>query len=560
VRIARGHGHQPEGEPGRSDAYVTGARSPLVGSEFTRHLAAVLEPAYELRELLGRGGFGEVYAAWDTTLKREVAVKTLRPDLASQEDVVRRFRHEAEAAARLRHPCILPVYAVGEAEGVVWFSMPRVHGESLRDRLRREPELPIGEVRRILADVAGALQAAHDAGVVHRDVKPDNILLEGDHRRVLVTDFGIAKALGAGDAGLTGTGIAIGSPDYMSPEQAAGEPLDHRADIYSLGVVAFEMVAGQLPFGSGTVATVLVRHATEAPPSLLDIRPACPAHLAAIVSRCLAKEPPARWPSMAELREALIEARPEPSAEVADAPSGRGTAWAFVVRMALYALCGVGAVVMDVGGWLSWDITPVAAGGIVLALALELGKLRVRGVTWRQAFRGSVAPPAVRVTSPTPAATARFGPWASVVARALADRVAIRGMVARLPAAERRGIQDLLPVLERLAAEVVAAAEQLASLDRHGGGEADREHRAVRRRDLSAQLDQAARAIGNLRRAVRGADAEGVEQLRSDVSRLTGGVLVHAAADRDQRGDREKRQGHGQGDSHGREGHGRPSS
>jgi len=516
---------------------VTDARGTDPGFDFERRLAAALTPAYELRELLGRGGFGEVYAAWDTTLKREVAIKTLRPELASQEDIVRRFRREAEAAARLRHQCILPVYAVGERDGLVWFSMPRVHGESLRDWLRREPEPPIGEVRRILADVAGALQTAHEAGVVHRDVKPDNILLEGDDRRVLVTDFGIAKALDAGDTGLTVTGIAIGSPDYMSPEQAAGEPLDHRADVYSLGVVGFEMVAGQLPFGSGTVATVLLRHATESPPSLLDIRPSCPAHLAAIVSRCLAKEPPARWPSMALLREALVNARPERAPRPDAAAAGGGTNWSVLVRMTAYAVVGIAAAVAEINGWLPRGVTPLIAGGIGLALVLEVGRLRVQGGSWRRVFRGSTPQPATRASVPTPAATARYGAWASVVARALADRVAVRGMVARLPAAERRGIQDLLPAVDRLAAEVAAAAEQLTSLDGDNGGSLDRDGRAARRRDLSARLDQAARAIGALRRAVRGADAEGVERLRADVGRLTSGVLVHAAPDGDQRRD-----------------------
>lgn len=528
---------------------MTDARGADPGSAFERRLAAALAPAYELRELLGRGGFGEVYAAWDATLKREVAIKTLRPELASQEDVVRRFRREAEAAARLRHPCILPVYAVGEADGLVWFSMPRVHGESLRDWLRREPEPPIGEVRRILADVAGALQVAHEAGVVHRDIKPDNILLEGDDRRVLVTDFGIAKALDAGDTGLTATGMAIGSPDYMSPEQAAGEPLDHRADVYSLGVVGFEMVAGHLPFGSGTVATVLLRHATEAPPSLLDIRPACPTHLASIVSRCLAKEPPARWPSMAALREALEHARPEPAVQTGAVDTEGGIDWALAARTAAYGVFGVGAVVVDLGGWISWNVTPLAAGGVLLALALEMGRLRVRGVRWRNAFSGSGPGHGARASVPTPAATVRFGAWASVVGRALADRIAVRGMVARLPAAERRGIQDLLPAVDRLAAEVVAAAERLASLDRDGGSGVDREERAARRRELSGQLDRAARAMEALRRAVRGADAEGVERLRADVGRLTGGALMHAAPHGDQRRDGQERRNHAEGEA-----------
>jgi hypothetical protein len=365
---------------------------------------------------------------------------------------VRRFRREAEAAARLRHQSILPVYAVGERDGIVWFSMPRVHGGSLRDWLRRDPQPAIGEVRRILVEVAAALHAAHEAGVVHRDIKPDNILLEGDDRRVLVTDFGIAKAVDAGDTGMTLPGLAMGSPDYMSPEQAAGEALDHRADVYSLGVLGFEMVAGQLPFGSGTVAAVLLRHATEAPPSLLDVRPACPSQLAAVVSRCLAKEPAARWPTMAALREALVQSPAAAAVEVTQAESGAGLNWPFAARGVGYVLLGTASMLVDHSGRLDWTTAPLVAG-IVLAVALELGTLRARGVGWRDALHRRGVRSTPHTSLPTPAATARFGGWATVVGRVLADRVAVRGMVARLPASERKGIQDLLPTLDGLVAE-----------------------------------------------------------------------------------------------------------
>jgi serine/threonine-protein kinase len=515
---------------------MTGSAAQAPGPGLGGRLAAALAPSYELRELLGRGGFGEVYAAWDTHLKREVAIKTLRPELAFQEDVVRRFRREAEAAARLHHPCILPVFAVGEQDGLVWFTMPRVHGESLRDWLRREPQPPIGEVRRILADVAGALHVAHEAGVVHRDIKPDNILLEGDERRVLVTDFGIAKALDAGDSAITATGMAIGSPDYMSPEQAAGEPLDHRADVYSLGVVGYEMIAGQLPFGEGTVATVLLRHAREAAPSLLDLRPACPASISTVIARCLEKIPTARWGSMAELREALLTARRDsgPESSQAASPSvDRG----LVARGAAYALSIAAGVTLDVTRTLPWLLSPMVAGAVALAVALEVGRLRTLGRDWRVAFgRAPSTPP--RPSSPTPAATARFSAWAPVVSRVLADRVVVRGMVARLPAAERRGIQDLLPLLDRLTAEAVAAAEQLADLDQWSGHGADREDLARRRREESARLDDAVRAVARLRRAVRGADAEGIGRIRDDVGRLTGGLLrPDAATAHDQHGE-----------------------
>jgi len=511
---------------------MTGPSAPAPGPGLGGRLAAALAPGYELRELLGRGGFGEVYAAWDTRLKREVAIKTLRPELAFQEDVVRRFRLEAEAAARLHHPCILPVFAVGEQDGLVWFTMPRVHGESLRDWLRRDPQPPIGEVRRILADVAGALHAAHEAGVVHRDIKPDNILLEGDERRVLVTDFGIAKALDAGDSAITATGMAIGSPDYMSPEQAAGEPLDHRADVYSLGVVGYEMIAGQLPFGEGTVATVLLRHAREAAPSLLDLRPACPASLSTAIARCLEKIPTARWGSMAELREALLTARRDSGPEIVPA-SPASVDRRLLARASVYVLGPALAATLDLTRTLPWLVSPVVLGAVALAVALEIGRLRTMGRDWRVAFGRAPTPP--RPSSPTPAATAKFAAWAPVVSRVLADRVVVRGMVARLPAAERRGIQELLPLLDQLTAEAVAAAEQLADLEQWSGhGDGDREDLARRRRAESARLDDAVRAVARLRRAVRGADAEGIGRIRDDVGRLTGGVLrADPAAARD---------------------------
>src|SRR5690349_2263519 len=216
-------------------------------SEQRRRLAQALGPAYELRHVLGRGGFATVHAAFDRSLKRDVAVKVLHPELAGDPAVRERFRREAETVARVRHPHIIPIYAVGESEGLAWYVMPLVAGESLRARLERAGRLTVAEARRILLEAASALAAAHGAGLVHRDVKPDNILLDGPDARVLVTDFGIAKALAPGTDGLTQTGVAIGTPQYMSPEQASGEAVDQRTDVYALGVVAYQMLAGELP-------------------------------------------------------------------------------------------------------------------------------------------------------------------------------------------------------------------------------------------------------------------------------------------------------------------------
>ncbi len=231
-------------------------------------------PGYDVRGLIGRGGFAEVYAAWDPMLKREVALKVLRSELDAPA-FRERFRREAEAVAGLRHPHIIPIHAVGEDREFAWFAMPLIHGESLRARLERSSPLPIGEARRIFTEIAEALAAAHRAGLIHRDVKPDNILLEGEERRVVLTDFGIAKALAGGQPpespersrDLTETGLIVGTPQYMSPEQAGGErSIDARSDLYSLGVVAYLMLTGELPFPAGSGSAVLMKQLAEAAP------------------------------------------------------------------------------------------------------------------------------------------------------------------------------------------------------------------------------------------------------------------------------------------------------
>jgi serine/threonine-protein kinase len=215
-------------------------------------LSQALGTAYTVEGEIGRGGMGVVYNARDERLKRRVAIKVLPPELAFREEIRMRFLREAETAARLSHPHIVPIFSVGEGpDGLVYFVMAFIDGEPLAGKLQRRGTLPPEEVRRILLETVDALSAAHAIGVVHRDVKPDNILLEGSRGRVVVTDFGIAKALSSttGGGSLTGTGVAIGTPHYMSPEQAAGDrEIDGRSDLYSLGVVGYQMLVGELPF------------------------------------------------------------------------------------------------------------------------------------------------------------------------------------------------------------------------------------------------------------------------------------------------------------------------
>ncbi|MEZ0332623.1 MAG: protein kinase [Gemmatimonadales bacterium] len=270
-------------------------------------LAEALGDAYTIEGEIGRGGMGVVYRARDERLQRRVAIKVLPPELAFQQDIRERFTREAQTAAKLSHPHIVPIHTVGDGLGLVYFVMGFVDGESVAGRIRRRGRLPIEEARRIMSETADALSAAHGLSIIHRDIKPDNILLEGSRGRVMVTDFGIAKALSGGSgATLTGAGVAIGTPAFMSPEQAAGErEIDGRSDLYSLGIVTYQMLTGELPFTAPTVAGILMKQITEPAPDLRTKRNDVPEDLALAVSRCLEKDPENRWPTAESLRRAL---------------------------------------------------------------------------------------------------------------------------------------------------------------------------------------------------------------------------------------------------------------
>jgi len=274
-------------------------------------LQAALEPQYRLERELGRGGMGVVFLATDTTLDRRVAIKVVHPELAAHQSIVRRFLAEARTIARLRHPNIVAVHAAGTAEGLLYYVMDEVEGESLRQRLDREGRLDPAEAGRILGDLAAALDAAGRAGVVHRDVKPENVLLERSTGRAMLADFGIARAMAAEGGLSTGQGVAVGTPAYMSPEQAAGEEVDTRSDLYALGIVAYEMLTGQPPF-QGPNRVVVSKHIAERPVALERARPDCPRPLAGAVMRALEKHPGERWQNGEELRQALAGERPVP--------------------------------------------------------------------------------------------------------------------------------------------------------------------------------------------------------------------------------------------------------
>jgi eukaryotic-like serine/threonine-protein kinase len=260
------------------------------------HLASALGDNYRLERELGGGGMSRVFVAEDTVLARKVVVKVLSPDLAGTVNL-ERFRREILLAARLQHPHIVPVLSAGVAGDLPFFTMPLVRGESLRARLSRLGELPLAETVTILRDVAKALCYAHREGVVHRDIKPENVLV--DDGTAVVTDFGVAKALSSAteaEKGTTGTltsiGVALGTPGYMAPEQAAADPhVDHRADIYSFGAMAYEMIAGHPPFAGRSPQQTLAAHSMEAPVPVERHRRAAPPQLAQLVMRCLEKRP-----------------------------------------------------------------------------------------------------------------------------------------------------------------------------------------------------------------------------------------------------------------------------
>jgi serine/threonine protein kinase len=275
--------------------------------ELGTHVAQVLSANYELESEVGRGGMGIVYCARDKRLKREIAIKVLPPELSFRADIRQRFLREAETAAQLNHPNIVPIYTVEERDNLVYFVMAYIKGDNLGQRLQQHGPIAPVEVRRILREVADALAYAHNRNVIHRDIKPDNIIIDAETGRAMVTDFGIARALtDSGDSRLTATGMAIGTPAYMSPEQSAGDSaIDGRSDLYSLGVVGYQMLCGQPPFVANNTPSMLVKHLSERPIPVDERWPDLPQDLSRAVMMCLEKDPADRFPNAAAFAVAL---------------------------------------------------------------------------------------------------------------------------------------------------------------------------------------------------------------------------------------------------------------
>ena len=394
-------------------------------AELRSHVERVLSSSYELDREIGRGGMGIVYLARDRRLKRQVAVKLLPPELAFRSEIRSRFLREAETAAQLSHPNIVPIYSVDEREGLVYFVMGYVEGDNLAKRLHERGPMDAEETRRILCEVSDALAYAHQRHVVHRDIKPDNILLDKDSGRAMVTDFGIARAVSEGEARLTATGMAIGTPAYMSPEQAAGDrDVDGRTDLYSLGIVGYQMLVGEPPFTANTPAALLVKHLTEAPTPVEERRAGVPSDLARAVMMLLEKDPANRFPSAEAFVTALetgvvptrdsladtgsapgypLRAPTRPSRAVAERPSGGAVAveegeptieeltrWnapmVSAFRQKLAPFLAVNAVILPVGMFGGPDLYGVSVLWSIF-IAYKYAKLWSEGYDWRDVFK-----------------------------------------------------------------------------------------------------------------------------------------------------------------------------
>jgi TolB-like protein/predicted Ser/Thr protein kinase len=304
-------------------------------------LEARLGAQYEIQSLLGQGGMGSVFRAMDKTLHRAVAIKVISGDVASNPELKNRFLQEARTVAKLRHPNIVAVYSAGDAEGLLYFVMELVPGESLRELLSRDGKVEPARAEKILHELALALDYAHANGIVHRDVKPENILLDRETGRAMLMDFGVARAL-ENSGNMTGTGMILGSPRYMSPEQATGEAtLDGRSDLYALALVGYEMFTGKPVVESGNIAGMLVKHLTETPKPLASAATEVPEGVAVAIDRALAKDRDQRWASGREMAEVIGMAwTPNPASGAT-----RAVAAAKAKKLKLPAMIGVGVAI-----------------------------------------------------------------------------------------------------------------------------------------------------------------------------------------------------------------------
>ena len=369
--------------------------------ETFERLKAALTDRYAIQHEVGRGGMATVYLAEDLRHRRPVALKVLHPDVVATVGSAR-FLREIEITAGLTHPHILPVHDSGEVEGTLYYVMPHIEGGSLRTLMERGEPIAPEEAVRLASEVAEALVYAHASGIMHRDIKPENVLLQAG--KALVADFGIARSI-TDETGITAVGVLLGTPPYMSPDQWLGQPVDGRADVFALGVVLYEMLAGAPPFTESTAQTVLAKILTEDPPSLAAVRPDLPPGLASAVARAMARDPADRYPTVTELLEALRRAddelRPATGAGASRERSPSRVAALFGVSAAA-ALAAIYAALNQLG--LPPRTFAIAAGlaalGLVLVIPTGQAERRRRAgpapgalgrlLTWRNWARGGV--------------------------------------------------------------------------------------------------------------------------------------------------------------------------
>lgn len=512
---------------------VTEPRISQSDAELRSHVMRVLEAQYEVEKEVGRGGMGIVYKGRDKRLKRPVAIKLLPPELAFRSEIRSRFLREAEMAAQLSHPHIVPIYSVDEREGLVYFVMALVEGENLGTRIATRGPMAPEEARRILREVGDALAYAHEQNTVHRDIKPDNILIDAATGRTMVTDFGIARAVSEGaEAKLTATGIAIGTPAFMSPEQSAGDrDIDGRTDLYSLGVVAYQMLCGDLPFNATSTPALLVKHLSERPVPI-EQRANVPADLARAVMLCLEKNPDDRFPDARAFVRALEgggmpnlpvragnaypQTQPQwaPASYDSDVPTPEEQRrWmnpkVVTFRKALAPFLFVTAALFFVdviGGPSMLFISAFWAIGV----AYKYARLWSDGYDWRDVFKQPRDKMIVDVAAETldeakaifssekraevrertrrrrlsaartpveglPSATAAdaaalgSGPHASIARQAVIDRDEVLRLVGELPKSERARLPQVSESARNLSDSIIGLATSLTALERDGG-------------------------------------------------------------------------------------------
>lgn len=409
---------------------------------------AAIGDIYDIEAEIGRGGSAVVYRAMDVRLRRRVAVKVLPPELAYRQEVRSRFNREAQTAAQLSHPNIVPIYLVDERDGLSYFVMQLVSGESLAGRLLREPRPSIPMVRRVLREVSDALAHAHDHGVIHRDIKPDNILLDAESGRALVTDFGIARAIEEGSR-LTLTGIAVGTPAYMSPEQALGErEVDARTDQYSLGVVAYQMLAGEPPFRATNTPAMLMKHISDTPAPLQSFRPDAPPALIAAVDRALAKKPEDRWPDIRQFRDAMLSDEPPPLRLVRSEPAPRDHTAVASRRPANHLSAAAGSAIYGLAQEQpAIPEPPTFPGDGASHTSREVWREQQRA--WREQVRAQERARSLAASGRAPHGLAgrhNFGPLSSAGAGALAQDGEPRSLEERFEAFRRRGTRAAVTI------------------------------------------------------------------------------------------------------------------